>query len=223
MSNDQWNQDPDGNSFDPQYSEERYQAPKPGMSTGVKILIALVVLFGGGVLVCCGGFAYFTYMFMPQIETTPAAINAVRDEIVTITLPPELEPESAIKMDNFIMSFKTAHYESKDDKSSFSIDEINAKMGDAPPDQDVQLRDAMEKQGQRRPIKADESSVKKLKVKGADVDFTFSKGVDSATGKKKRQVTGSFPGKGGKASLTYQADEESYKEDDVIKMIESIQ
>jgi hypothetical protein len=91
-------------------------------------------------VLCCGGFAYLGYMFAPQIGTLPAEINAVRDEIVTITLPAGLEPEASVKMDNFIMSYKTVRYESKDAKTSLTIDEMNAKMGDAPPNQDAKLR-----------------------------------------------------------------------------------
>jgi hypothetical protein len=72
-------------------------------------------------------------------------------------------------------------------------------------------------------MKIEEGAIKKIKVKGSDVNFDFSKGVDSISGKKMHQVTGSFPGKSGKATLVYQSDEDAYKEEDVIKMIESIQ
>jgi hypothetical protein len=68
-----------------------------------------------------------------------------------------------------------------------------------------------------------QTTSKKIRVKGVEQDFIFSSGEDARTRRKVRQVIGNFPGRKGDAHLIYRTEEESYKEEDVVKMLESIQ
>jgi hypothetical protein len=225
MSNDDnWNQDQPQDSFDREYDADQRRAPKQGMSTGMKVLIVLVCIFGGGGLLCCGGMAYFFYQIAPKISDRPEEVIALQKEIADISLPAELKPKQSVKFDNFMFAMKMVMFESGDSKSSLMLTEAKAKMAGQNPQQDAQMRDAMRQQGMETgPLAKVESTTKKLKVKGAERDFQFSSGEDAGTGRKMRQISGGFPGRNGDAHLMYRVEEEAYKEEDVVKMIESIQ
>jgi len=223
-NDDNWNQDQDydRDSFDQQY-DEQYQPPRQGMSTGVKVLIVLLVLFGGGMLLCCGAFALMGYMFMPKVSTTPADVIAVRDEMVTIDLPDDLEPKQSLRMDNLMFAMKTAMFESRDGKSQLMIASMHVKIGGPEANNELQVRNALEDQGEsQRPLANSETKTQSVKIKGADHDFVFTKGEDAQTGRKMRQVSGTFPGREGTAFLMYQTEEDNYDEERVVKMLESI-
>jgi hypothetical protein len=184
----------------------------------------LLVLFGGGVLLCCGVFAWVGYSFAPKIVTTPDEVNKFRDEIATMTLPADLKPKTAMKMDNFAFNMIMATYSSDDNKQNFLLGSMQVKVGDAAAaDQEFQMREAMGENDQQRTLKNKQSTTKKLKVKGVEREFDFATGEDVQTGKKMREVSGTFPGKSGQAFFAYQSEEDVYKEDEIIKMIESIQ
>lgn len=232
MSNDDWNQNPDGDRFDAQYddaqfadtrySDERYQPPKPGMSTGMKVLIILLILMGVGGLLCCGGVAYMLYRLGPKMSSDPAEVNRTRDEIATIKLPAEFEPTMSMRMDNIMFSMKSAIYQTKDRKSSLLFGGMEMKIGEAGANQDVQFRESMKQGGAKEDLRNVQSSTQKLKVKGVEREFLFTTGEDNS-GKKFREITGSFPGKRGMAFFVYQAEEEVYKEDEIVRMLEAIE
>jgi hypothetical protein len=230
MSNDQgWEQEPDPyrDSFDQQrdtfdqQNDDRYRAPKPGMSTGMKVLITLLIFFGGGMLLCCGGVTYFTYIMFPKTVDDPEGVKAIGNRIVDIDVPEGLEPQSALEIDNFLFAMRAGTYSSKDGKKRLFLWGTSFKVGAPQAGQEAEFREAVEKESRQRPVKVTDVVTKKIKVKGAEQEFTFSK-AEGTDGQKFRQVSGSFPGKTGLAALSYQAEEDAYNEDEVIKMIESI-
>src|SRR3990172_4341870 len=222
MSNDDnWNQDRNKDAFDERFEAEQYQAPKPGMSTGTKVLIVLLCIFGGGGLLCCGGAAYFFYQFFPTVSERSEDVIALQKEIADIDRPEGIKPRQSMRMDNFMMSMKIAEFESDDSKTSLTLAQFSVQIG-GQANQEIQMRQMLREQGaEKAPIAGEKSTSRKLKFKGGEHEFNFAAGEDTRTGRKVRQVTGGFPGRKGQAFLMYQTEEDAYKEDEVVKMIES--
>jgi hypothetical protein len=68
------------------------QPKKSGMSTLAKVLLIFGILFGTCGLICCGGVVYFGYMITSSFKTAPADVDAIRNSIAEIQLPPQLKP-----------------------------------------------------------------------------------------------------------------------------------
>ena len=223
MSNDDnWNQEHNQDAFDQHDEAEQYRSPKPGMSTGMKALVVLLCIFGGGGLLCCGGIGFLMYQFFPKISERAEEVFAVQKEIAEIDLPEGIKPRQSMRMDNFMMSMKIAGFESDDSKTTLTLAEFSVKIG-GQADQEIQMRQMLREQGaEKAPIVGEKSTSRKLKVKGGEHEFNFATGDEPHTGRKVRRVSGVFPGRKGLAFLMYQTEEDSYKEADVIKMIESI-
>jgi hypothetical protein len=174
---------------------------------------------------CAAAESPFSSTSLPPTGDRPADVTALQKEIADITLPADLKPKQSMRMENFMFSMKLTIFESDDSKTSLMLTEMKAKMGGGQnPQQDAQMRDVMRQQGMEQgPLTNVQTTSKKIKVKGVEEDFKFSSGEDPRTGRKVRQVIGDFPGRKGDAHLIYRTEEESYKEEDVIKMLESIQ
>ena len=109
MSNDDnWNQNYEQDSFDQRDDEQQSQAPKQGMSTGVKILIVLLCIFGGMFVLCCGGVVFFFYQLVPTESNGSEDVIAVQKEIADVDLPEEIKPKQSRRIDNFLLSLKLA-------------------------------------------------------------------------------------------------------------------
>lgn len=67
-----------------------------GMGTGMKILVAIGVLFGVACLACCGGVMWLGYSLSNSLKTKPEEILAVQESIVSITPPPNVKPAMAM-------------------------------------------------------------------------------------------------------------------------------
>lgn len=225
MSNDQWDDQFNQDSFDQyeQPQERSQRPPKQGMSTAVKVILILFAVFGGGALLCCGGFVYFAYRMMPTVTERPEEVIAAQKELADITLLPELKPKMAATMDNFFVDGKLIMFASDDAKSNLMLFKIKLKVGNDP-NQEAQIREAMQKESgsDNRRLDSEKTETRKITVKGVEEEFSFISGEDPKTKRKVRRITGTFQGKTGDVHLLYQTDEESYKEEDAVKMIESV-
>ena len=94
--------------------DEQMQAtPKRGMSGGAKTLIILGIVFGGLIVLCCGGiigyFAYYAGNMLSEDADTIARLT--QEEIVQIDIPEELAPRRSMNITiPFSANFWAGHY-----------------------------------------------------------------------------------------------------------------
>jgi hypothetical protein len=218
--NQQWNEQP---------------PPPSGMSGGMKACLIIISVLGVCCLVCCGIVGYGIYSFVPKVTENPADIDAARNEIATIDLPAGLKPKTLLKFDNFLMSMPMVVYEDAG-HATLMLMQIKIKYAGA-----EQMQAGMRQQfEQRRTVEVgrmenSKTETKTIKIKGKDCPFVITtgetrdnRGGGGAGGDKKaakktvrHQMEGSFEGKDGQAVIVIDFDD-TYKEADMIKMLENI-
>ncbi|HET6328887.1 MAG TPA: hypothetical protein VFG04_29660 [Planctomycetaceae bacterium] len=248
------------------------QPPRPpsGMSGGMKACLVVLCVVGFCCLLCCGGFGYFGYSMVPKIATSPADINAAREEIAKIDLPPGFEPKNSAKIDNWFCKVTMVEY-SNPGHANLMMLQMLPKFGG--PDAVAPMRQSIEKQRVTNvevgPMANAKVETKTLKIKGKDYTFTFTTGEEGAVRVGKRMpgdkmptiktppektpdkapadktpadkgpdnadkgaapakksirhhITGDFDGKNGLVLIDVDFDD-TYKEADIVKMLEGIQ
>ena len=77
-------------------------SPKPGTSTGTKVLIILAIVFGVLLLLCCGGvigFVFWAQSYMTEsFSEDPAKVATVTQEIAQLDIPEGLDPTASVDM-----------------------------------------------------------------------------------------------------------------------------
>jgi hypothetical protein len=207
---------------DPQYDEtfQPQPPPKQGMSTGVKVLIILLCIFGGIALLCCGGMIYVGYKFKNAASEDPTVVKEVTKKIADIDIPPNFHPVRSIDV-SFWMKMRVVVYETKGRTGTLLLMEFSV-----PNASEQDMRQSLNQQGQGqnvRNLQIKKTETKPFKIRGQDVEFTFAEAVESKSKVAYRQVKGAFPGKEkGAVMLMLQVQEKEYNEAAVVKMIKSI-
>jgi hypothetical protein len=209
------------------------QAPPPpsGMSGGMKACLVVLCVVGFCCLLCCGVVGWFGYSMVPKVSEDAANIDATRDSIATIKLPPGFKPKASIKFDNFFMSMPMVVYENPG-HATLMMMQMRVKM-QAGGDFNQVMRQQFD---QRRTVEVgrmekSKTETKTLKIKGRDCPFVFTTGEvrEPAGGAKPgakpvvhHEIEGTFDGKDGQAVIVINFDD-TYKEADIVKMLEGIQ
>ena len=194
-----------------------------GMSTLTKVLLGLGC--GGvlGLLICCGGFAYFGSQ-MVKVSEDPVKIAAMRDEIVGITVPDDLPPKMGMDM-NFV-AFKMKMIMHGEEQGKFlmlmAMDFPDANQQQL--DQQLKMQGNQQMQQQGKNVNITESETRKLMVDGEEREYVFAKGTMNQGGQQidVRQVTGTFSARKGVGMLILISPEDQWNEEETIQMIESI-
>jgi hypothetical protein len=212
------------------------QAPPPpsGMSGGMKACLVLICVLGFCCLLCCGIFGYMVYSVVPKISNKPADVDAARDEIAKINLPPGFQPKNMGKSDNFLFSMIWVLYENPG-HARLMVGQFGSKLGGA---NDMQRGMRQQFEVQRdvefQPMANEKSETRTLKIKGRDCNFVIASGQEvdmrrPVPGNNKpakkvehHRISGEFDGKGGMAVIVIDFDD-TYKEADIIRMLENIQ
>lgn len=197
------------------------EAPKPGMSTATKVLLALGVFGGLALLVCCGG-GIFVAMKARDFAQNLAADRP--GKIVEIELPPGYEEGQTV--DVIFMRMAIHEKEGNSDSSIVLMEFNKAMLGGVKADQQraqmrLQLQQQQQQRGKQRNIQVEKSEERTFTVCGKEVPFEFNVGKDDR-GKLVHEVSGVFETKHGLVMLLVVADEADYDEAAVVKMIESI-
>lgn len=218
-------------SSDSQY-DERFDPeppPKKGMSTGIKVLIILLCVFGGIGLLCCGGVVYIGFQFKNGFSEDPETVVSVTKKIAEIEIPATFSPVASVNFDFWFFPAKVRMviYQAKDQGGVLTLMEMVIPGAADDKAQEQQFRQNMKQQGQGQNIRdltIKKSVQKKFTIRGEEIAFTFAEAVDEASKEKFRQVRGVFPGKekGSAVMLMLQLREKQYKEAEVVKMIKSI-
>jgi hypothetical protein len=208
---------------DPQF-DETYQPeppPKRGMSTGMKVLIILLCVFGGFALLCCGGGVYMAYKFKNAFSEDPVVVKDVTKKIADIDIPASFHPVGTMNINMFFMKMRFVVYETKAKTGMMMLMEVSA-----PNASEEDLRRSLNQQGQGqnvRDLQVKKTETKTFTIRGQKAEFTFSEAVEPKSKAAYRQVKGSFPGRDkGAVMLMLQVPEKEYNEAAVVKMINSI-
>ncbi|MCA9005461.1 MAG: hypothetical protein KDA70_09340 [Planctomycetaceae bacterium] len=203
------------NDFVPESSLQ----PKQGMSTGVKVLLALLGFGGLCMLLCCGGGFYFAKQAGIKITQNKAEIKKLKDEIADITIPDSFEPQAGVSMKFLNMRMAIYEYDPRPGEM------VLLSMGiadDGMLDMDKEFRKNMKNQNQNhRDLTITKEEQREFDIDGETIKFNFAEGTDN-NGKEFHQVSGVFPGKSGAAFLFMQIASDNYDEDEIVGMIESI-
>jgi hypothetical protein len=232
------------------------------MSGGMKACLIIICIVGFCCLLCCGVVGYFGYSMVPKISEAPADVDAAREEIAKINLPPGFVPKNSAKIDNMFFSMTMVEYENPGHASLFMM-QMRPKMGGN--DAMLPMRQQFEQKRVTRTtdvgqMKNAKMETKQIKIKGRESTFTFTKGEEdgpvfgnrrpgragrgkAAGGKAEKaaepegadkadkkpakkveheNISGDFEGKSGFALINIDFDD-TYKEADIVKMLESIQ
>lgn len=199
-------------------------ASQKGMSSTSKVLIVILCLGGLVCLLCCGVVGWFFYSFQDAMTEDPAEVEARTQEIAEIEIPDGFQPQMAMNMDFFVMEMNMVLYGDFNNSGSLMLCHVNADIDSNDPNQEREIRSRMqETSGDQRNLIVKNVEEKEFTIRGATVTVTFAEAEDANSGESIRQVTGSFKGEPrGTVIFIYSISEESYDEEEVVRMIESI-
>jgi hypothetical protein len=235
MADNQWDDEArnpnelhfEGRSRDPQEAAQGSAGPpKAGMSGGMKAFLIVVAILGTCLLLCCGGSALLSYFWLPKESTDPAQINVARDAIARINLPAEFKPARMFKINNFMTSITIVSYQNASVHGDITLLEMNVKLGGLKANEQIQSQmQQLERQGFAEHIRLINvnSTTKTIKINGRDCVFEFLEGEDPATKTKRHQIAGVFAGRHGPVLVSINMDDSAYHEDEIVKMLQTIQ
>ena len=206
--------------------------PKVGMSTPVKVLIILCIVFGGLAVVCCGGMAIMVPMFASKmkesVSDSPQQVVAKTAEMAKIDVPAELAPKTAFDMkvpftDQRMMLWVV--YTDQKGDSMLMLFAMGNMMAQQNQDQMRQSIDqSLQQQNMRQEqITIEQTSTKEREINGQQATFTIQKGKGKDSKTERIQVSGVFQGKTGPVMLMMNVDAQKISEDEIVKMLDSIQ
>ncbi|QDV18835.1 hypothetical protein Pan153_34960 [Gimesia panareensis] len=207
---------------DDQFKSEEFSAPpKKGMSGGVKVIIAILVLGGVGLLLCCGGVFYAFRNVKAKVTENKKEIIEIQNEITTITIPDSFVPQFGMSVNVIGKHILMAAYEEKEKQGALVLMSFGIP-NDGMVDMNKEFRNNLKQQNQnQRELEITKQEQKEFTINGEKVEFTFAEGKDK-NGKEFHQIMGVFPGKTGATFLFIQIASDKYNEEEIVEMIKSI-
>lgn len=194
-------------------------APKTGKSGAVKVLLILLAVFVVAAVLCCGAGFWWVSTWKPTED--PVKVRAQTAEIVDIQIPDDYQPAFAMNMNMFVMTMQMTAYQGPG-QGMLMIAQMQAPQGADQAQMQQQMNQSLQQQNMGQQLSIKESETKTVSVEGQDVDFLFSTATNANDNSEWRQVTGSFPGKNGTAFIILQQPADTFDEDAVVEMLESI-
>lgn len=198
---------------------------KSGMSTGMKILLALLVVVGLVCLTCCGVGAYFAYFVRNAVHEQPEEIRNDTAAIVEIAIPERFKPVNGMNLVLFRMVKYTTDPEGKpqvEGAGELTLFEMSAAVINEQQEQEIkqQMQKEMEKKsGENLPVEKSED--REFTIRGKKCTFQFGT-FKHKDGEPWHRIQGTFPSKTGTATLVINLPDSEYDEAEIVKMIESI-
>ncbi len=226
--------DPFGNQ---QWDQPTPPPPRPGMSSGTKVLLILAIIFGVLLLICCGGFilmGIFARNYMGEaMSQDPAVVRQITERILPkLKIPEPLQPEASMDMripftDQTVMTM--VFWTHKPSDSALVL----TAMGEAFAGQNQeQMRQQIEQQLRQQGIRPaperegqweTEKSEKEFEIRGEKVTLQFVKHKRTDADGERIEVTGTLPGEQGPVMLMLSADTALLSEQQAIEMLKSIE
>ena len=176
---------------------------------------------------CAVGVAVLVFMRMGQqfkegVKTDPQAASEAAHAIADYELPPGYEEK--IAMDFFVYTMVMMGPEASTTPSSAARPMImlaQFQMATNQQQMEEQMRRSFEQQSGWRGLKMKVVDVKKMTLRGKEVDVTTFEGTDD-NGFVMRQVLATFPGKDGTALLMIMGPAQTWDKEELDQFVESI-
>ena len=211
--------------------------PRPGMSTGAKVLVILGIIFVVLAILCCGGIAAMTFWTRSYVKNAfsqdPQVVRRVTAEMLTIDMPTELQPQASI---NAKIPFtgqeamRMVIYAHEASNSSIVLMSFNPDLGQQNQAQfDRQMDDALRQRGLSQKEHEEQanwqskSEERELQVAGKPVNFTFTRRTNADSKEERLDVRGTVQGKTGPVMIAASVDTSVVSEEKLVETIESIQ
>ena len=215
---------------EPYLSPDMMEPPlrKKGMSTGVKVLIVLAILFLLIVLLCCGGLVATVIWLGKATSKDPQVVRQKTAEMIQIDVPEVLAPTMSFTMkvpfsDQTLLTWVV--YVEGSSQSTLVL----VSFGDVLAEQDQgEMRRQIDQQLQEEGIGAAgnvedwQGHEKEISIRDEPVTFNFVTGKDINTGAQRIDVTGTIQGNTGPVMLILSTDTETLDEPAIVEMLESI-
>lgn len=215
-------QPPPINPYDPPASA------RPGMSGGAKVLLGVGIGCGVLMLLCCGFIGFSAYLVGRSFDVSDdaATIREVTDSIVSIDVPPGLEPQASV---DWVMPFvnrkmfSIAIYANKEEESALVLFQIDRDFGSADA-MKMQLEQVLQESGQgsHDEVEIVDAEVFETEINGGSAEFSVGKGKRENSDREVWQATGAFDGRGGPAMLLIQLDAEHYDKEQLMTALKSM-
>ena len=210
-------------------NETHIQPPKKGMSSGMKALLIVAIIFGLLILLCCGGIVGVVIHMAGAVSEDPTVIAEHTARFAEIEIPSQFAPRLSLDMTVPFLGKEVVSgvvYADESSESMLIMGSLGAMTAQQNPD-DVrrQLEQSMREQGGIDPgedVDEWESSLKEIEVRGEPVPFNFAVGKNPDTGAGRIEVSGMFEGKSGPVMLILSTDTEVIDEQAIVEMIKSI-
>ncbi len=208
-------------------------APRPGMSTGAKVLLILGIVFGGLVLLCCGGVMISGVLmqryFARSLSEDPQTVRATTAELAQLEIPDALAPQAAMDLKvpfSGRQMMTMAIWSHQESNSVLMLMGMGKIFGpDAERQMKNSMRQSLREQGFQEPGQWQVETTRdhEVEIRGETVQFTIGRGRNPETGAPRVQVSGVFQGESGPVMLMADVDARVVSEDELIEMLESIE
>lgn len=194
--------------------------PRRPLSTGTKVLLTLGFACGVLLLLCCGVVGWFGYQIQRGVSPDPQEIARIRNEIVReIKLPEEFKPR--LGMDLPFFGVKASLYiADRQGGGGEVLILLRVPPGVDPREVRFQVEQAMDQDRQHFDMHPPET--KRVRIEGGEVEFQFARGKNLRSGAEVREVLGVLAGPEGPIMILMVVDEESWDEERVVQILESI-
>lgn len=185
----------------------------------LKWFLILAGLGGVGIVACCGvGY----YLFMPQIVTQPAQVDALAQEIADIKMLPDFQGGTGVKMNFYFMEMRMCRYAHTSGKGELQLMELAMNGNNAGGDAELEAQMQQQKQMEKKTLNVKSTETTEIEIRGQSATFTTVFGQDVSSKTEYYQVEGTFLGKNGPAKLMMQVEAEIWDDKAVSELLESL-
>lgn len=196
--------------------------PSTGKSNVVKILLIILAVCVLGAILCCGG-AYWYVSQNVSTVTAPAQVEALTQEMISIEVPEDYTPMMGMKMNLFGTGVNMTMYQPKGDGMLQFMRFNGQAFNDPQAQQQIDMQMKQQGAGSPNQITIKDTETRTVTIDGNEVEFTFGTGTESKSNAEWKEVTGSIPSGSGVVTLRLQQPTTSYDEEQVMRMLESIE
>ena len=207
------------------WTDAQNEAPTPAKKKGMSgcMLAALIVggIGGLGLLVCCGGFAWFGAGFVPKFTSEPAEVTAALHQVLNTEILDGFVPDKAMTMDNMVFTMRIVEFKHKEAKGEMMIGSMKLKIGDPSQAklQSGQFRGPFE-QKMRDSLDIKKTESHEITVNGQKVTVSIGEATEKSGGKVVHTATTDFDQSGIETFLMLRVDDDVWNQDAFLKMLE---
>ncbi len=188
---------------------------------GMKFFLILLAAVGGLTILCCCGIGISLYSITPELEENPALVKQNLARMLEIDLPEGYEAKKSFRMNLFSLISMDGVYIENPDSGVILLMEFSGSLAE-----NKELQDSFKKElggsDSSEELNIEEKKTREVKIGGKAVPFVFIKGTEKETNRAVRQVQAILPGRKGPILFVMNIGEDSWDEEQVLKMLESI-